>query len=48
VNSPDDALDEAGHRDGHLFLESPIQYPELVLELFIPGPLQEKRQEKKT
>lgn len=37
-----DALDEAGHLYGLLFSKPLIRYPKLVLEPFIPGPLQEK------
>jgi hypothetical protein len=46
VNPPYDALDEAGHLYGYLFSEPLIRYPKLVLEPFIPGPLQEKREKK--
>jgi hypothetical protein len=44
VNSSHDALNEAGHCYGNLFIESLVMYPKLVLETFIPGPLQERRE----
>lgn len=43
-----DALDEAGHLYGLLFSKPLIRYPKLVLEPFIPGPLQEKHQQPNT
>ena len=43
VDPPHDALDEAGHRDGHESSELPIKYPKFIVELFIPGPLQQKK-----
>jgi len=46
MDSPHNALDEALHRYGYLFIELPILYPKLVLEPFITGPLQEKHEKK--
>ena len=43
MDSPHDALDEAGHRDGYVFSELPIQYPKLIVDLIISGPLQDKK-----
>lgn len=39
MNSPHEALDEAGHIDGHLFTKLPILYPKLIVKLFISRPL---------
>lgn len=38
-----DALDEAGHRDRYMLPELPIKYPKLIVELFIPGPLRQRK-----
>jgi hypothetical protein len=46
VDASRDTLNKAGHRDRHVFPKLPIIDPELVVEEFVPRPLQRARDKK--